>query len=395
MSTVLIPTFVEDLHAYAVAVRLEQMGHRPLLWHCSDMPERAAASVRFAGDGPPAVELHGLGLDAALADVDVFWNRRIGPPVLTTELLACDREIALRENERFVRSLQAACSDGRFAVNAADRARAAEDKVLQLGVARRVGLALPPTLVSNDPAAIRRFVVEHRDAGAVVKNFSPMGWQGGATVTVNFTARVTSAMLPRDAMLRLTPSIWQGYVDKAYEVRLTCMGAEQVAAALHSQQHETSRTDWRTVAPDNLGIARVDVPAGIAQRCTAMMRELDLRFGCFDFIVTPDGQWVFLELNQMGQFLWVEEAGADFPLLQMFCDFIVAKDPAWRYARSARSHGEAAFGDVQTEACERMLAACARHSRPERPPHVYVEPGDGAHAAHAKSPFAAAAVAAR
>lgn len=376
MTTVLIPTFVEDLHAYAVALRLEQMGHRPLLWHCSDLPERGSASLHFGDDRPPAPALRGIGLEVALDEVDVYWHRRIGRPLLTTPLVDCDREIVRGENERFIRSLANACAHGRWAVNAPRAAAAAEDKVLQLGLAQRIGLALPPTLVSNDPEAIRHFVAAHQREGAIVKNFSALGWQGAETVSVNFTARVTPGMLPRDAMLRLTPSIWQGYVDKAFEVRLTWMGAEPVAAALHSQRHAGSRTDWRTVEPGTLAIERIEVPADVAQRCAAMMQALDLRFGCFDFIVTQDGRWVFLELNQMGQFLWVEEAAPQFPLLQMFCDFIVSGDPHWR---ASRTGGGAAFADVRDDAGRRMMADIDRHGRHAQPPNVYREPGAPEH----------------
>lgn len=374
MSTLLIPTFVDDLHAYAVAVVLEQMGHRPVLWHCSDMPERSAASVLLEAGQSPRLHLylHGAMIDMSLDEVDVFWHRRIGSPVVTTELLACDRSIVINENERFVRSLLAQLSHGRFAVNDFQAARCAEDKVLQLAAAQRIGFELPDTLVSNDPATIRSFIARHEAEGVVVKNFSPMGWQGEDKVLVNFTAPVTAAQLPRDPMLRLTPSIYQRYVPKAYEVRVTCMGGEQIAAALHSQQNEESRVDWRTVVPQTLAIERIDMPPAVAQRCARYMADLGLHFGAFDFIVTPEGRWVFLELNQMGQFLWLEEANGELPLLQMFCDFLVSKDPAFRYSR--RGHGTG-YRDIYDETCERLRQAAATHLHPAMPPNVYAEPG--------------------
>ena len=370
MSVILIPTVVEDIHAYAAAIVLERMGHRALLWHCSDLPERESASVQVGPRQPTRLSLHSHEFDGALDDVDVFWNRRIGTPVVQTELLACDRVIAVNQSERFVRSLLASLSRDRFAVNAFSASRNAEDKVLQLTLAQRLGLDLPATLVSGDPAMIRRFVAAHEERGAVVKNFTPIAWKGDTKLSVNFTAKVTSAMLPRDGMLRLTPAIYQGYVPKRYEVRVTCMGGEQVAAALHSQHQPGSSTDWRAVAPHTLAIERIELPSAIAQQCKALMQALDLRFGCFDFIVTPDGRWVFLELNQMGQFLWLEEADAELPLLQMFCDFLVSKDPGFRYTRRGT---EARYADVVAEACERMQAATDVHCLPVEPPHVYVE----------------------
>ena len=72
----------------------------------------------------------------------------------------------------------------------------------------------------------------------------------------------------------------------------------------------------------------------MAEWCRALLRRLGLVFGCIDFIVTPEGEYVFLEVNQMGQFLWVELANPEFPLLQAFAEFLVSQDPEFRF-RSA------------------------------------------------------------
>ncbi len=37
------------------------------------------------------------------------------------------------------------------------------------------------------------------------------------------------------------------------------------------------------------------------------MKILNLTYGALDFIVTNDNQWYFLEINPMGQFLWIED----------------------------------------------------------------------------------------
>ena len=39
-----------------------------------------------------------------------------------------------------------------------------------------------------------------------------------------------------------------------------------------------------------------------------MLSYYNLVFGAFDYIVTPQNEWIFLELNPNGQWLWLEEA---------------------------------------------------------------------------------------
>ena len=231
-------------------------------------------------------------------------------------------------------------------------------------------MALPDTLVSNAPDRIRRFVATHESDGAIVKNFAPICWLTDGGAALNFTARLTSTMLPGDDVLRLTPAIYQAQVPKALEVRLTCIGAERVAVAIDSQQESAARLDWRGVAPDRLGMRRIDVPANVAAACDAFLAAMDLRFGCFDFVVTPQGQWVFLEINQMGQFLWIEESLPDLPLLQMFCDLLVQRDPDYRYHRRTRPIG---FSDVVEQAAAMMRDASADHQHPVVPPFVYTD----------------------
>ena len=51
----------------------------------------------------------------------------------------------------------------------------------------------------------------------------------------------------------------------------------------------------------------------------------EIVFGCFDLIVTPNGDVIFLEVNPMGQFLWIEYLCPEIQLLELFCEFLLAQ----------------------------------------------------------------------
>lgn len=53
-----------------------------------------------------------------------------------------------------------------------------------------------------------------------------------------------------------------------------------------------------------------------------MMSKLGIKIACFDFVVDEDGIYNFLELNQQGQFLWVEELLPGTRMLELFVDFL-------------------------------------------------------------------------
>ena len=52
----------------------------------------------------------------------------------------------------------------------------------------------------------------------------------------------------------------------------------------------------------------VELPEKVKHECKMMLANYNLVFGAFDYIVTPNNNWVFLELNPNGQWLWLEEA---------------------------------------------------------------------------------------
>jgi D-alanine-D-alanine ligase-like ATP-grasp enzyme len=38
-----------------------------------------------------------------------------------------------------------------------------------------------------------------------------------------------------------------------------------------------------------------------------LMSRLSLAYGAIDLVLTPDGRYIFLEINPNGQWLWIDE----------------------------------------------------------------------------------------
>ena len=358
----LIPTFPSDIHAVEVALVLEDRGHEAVLWHGSDFPTLHSASVAFDGDAFDW-ELTGLDLDGIRPPFDVVWYRRPTPPVLPETLHPADRDVARRECDDFMAGLYLLAAPDAFWVNPPP-IRRAELKPVQLREATRAGLAVPRTLMSNDPERIRRFLAEHRGR-TVYKPFYPAQWDQGDRVALLMTNEVRLEDLPSDDVLRLTPGIFQEKIEKAHELRVTILGEHVVTARLLSQESEKTRLDWRAggsslrVEPDRL-------PEEVEQACLRLMRSLGIVFGCFDFIVTPAGEPVFLEVNPAGQFLWVEEACPDLPLLAPFVDFLLARRRDFRWTPTPGFIRHADWHPIATARVDELVA---RHAAPV---NVYV-----------------------
>lgn len=205
---------------------------------------------------------------------------------------------------------------------------------------------MPATLYTNDPLAIRAFI---RDNGGriVFKTFRPMAWQDGETAWQPFTSQLTEENLVSVDLLSAVPGIYQALVPKAFEVRVTVMARCVLSAKVLSQQTREGRLDWRK-AYEEIVMEPFTLPPSIATGCIQILKKLGIVFGCFDFIVTPQGAYVFLEVNEMGQFLFVEYY-AGVPLLEAFSEFLLSGSPDFEWSpgatsisyRSVRDHASA------------------------------------------------------
>ena len=119
---------------------------------------------------------------------------------------------------------------------------------------------------------------------------------------------------------------------KAFELRITYFGNYPVAVKLRSQEHPKGQLDWRAIPTHELDIELYQLPEKIHEKCIALMEVFGLLFGCFDFIVTPKNEYYFLEINEQGQFLWIEELNSDIKMLDIFTQFLINKDKYFQYS---------------------------------------------------------------
>jgi hypothetical protein len=326
---IVILTEAEDIHAYAVAEALRIKGAEVALWHTTDFPSRSTETFRFETD---KLKISIAGADFQLTDARPVsvWRRRPAHVVPEASLHPADWEFAEIECTVFRRSALSIFAQDAFWVNPPDAANRASRKILQHKLALEVGLAVPDTVYTNDPQEIRSFIHGH-GGRAIYKPFRGSAWRSHESSWVPFTSEITEATLVHSDLLQLVPGIYQDLVPKAFELRITVMGHQAFTAKLLSQETESGRLDWRK-AYQELRMEPWELPSEIRPLCIDLMRRLGIVFGCFDFVVRPDGKIFFLEVNEMGQFLFVEHLTA-LPLLDSFSDFLLAGQADFVWSR--------------------------------------------------------------
>lgn len=212
-------------------------------------------------------------------------------------------------------------------IGSIEHERAADSKMLQLKVARECGFQVPETCFSNRKEDIVRFAQKHEQV--VLKSIeNAYVWdEANDREYVFYAQRVDSAQLadfPEETFSQ-TVSFVQNYVVKAFELRVTVVGEQVFACKIDSQglPADKGAVDWRQGYDYGLKQEAYSLPEECGLCCIAYLRKLGLNFGCFDFIVTPEGEYVFLECNPNGQWLWVELA-TGLPIAAAIADFLTS-----------------------------------------------------------------------
>jgi hypothetical protein len=343
-STVLIITNDHDEHASAVIEELQRRDVAVFRFHPEDFPHASTVSIEIR-DGQIAGEIRTAHHRLAFDDVCAAWYRRSRnlfsePPSMTSEKL--DQYIRAQSNA----TLSALCDSLQTLwVSHPAQLRRAEVKAQQLVGASKAGLKTPLTLISNGPDDAAAFVKSLGDAECAIKPLIAMGVTNDQGYRLPLTTTLPSGYALDS--VALAPTMFQPYVDKACELRVVVIGEKIFCARLNSQANEITRKDWR--AGDWKGAELEQevftLPNDVAASIQRLMRSFGINFASIDMILTPSGEYVFLELNPNGQWLWLE-IDLGLPLVCAMADLLTTyhtREPRGQAIDSAQTQPVAEY----------------------------------------------------
>jgi len=240
-----------------------------------------------------------------LMQVTAVWYRRFAPG----HALPADtpmRPAAVQESRATLAGLIEVLPA--FHLDAVADVRRAGVKPLQLRLAAELGLPVPRTLVTNDPEAVRHFASEC-PGGVVAKTLSSfvVHDEEGRELAV-YTSWVREEHLEDLDGLQLSPMQFQEWVPKAFELRCTVVGNRVFSAALDVGLLDRGKVDWRIEGSELAAAWRPhELPPEVEQALLSLLDKLGLNYAAIDLILTPDGRYVFLEVNPCGEFRWLND----------------------------------------------------------------------------------------
>ncbi len=319
---ILIVSAATDQAASAVERRLRARGVDVMRFDTGRFPSEARITVSYR-DGVPR---HTIRLDGQVVrfdEVTSVWFRRPSQckahPSITDEEV---RAVVEQDCAEFLNALW----DGMECLmlpGSPSVMKSAQRKPAHMARAKALGFDIAPTLFTNDP---QEFLDLYRDQeGRLIHKISAslalkqrMGTE---------FARLTCGVTRRDVMhaqsVSLAPIVFQAYVPKRVELRVTVVGDRVFAAEIHSQQSNRSHFDWRRYDLGATPYHRHELPEDVAERCVKLVAQCGLSYGTIDLILTPEDRYVFLELNSAGEYSWIEQV-TGLPISEAIADFLMA-----------------------------------------------------------------------
>ena len=174
-------------------------------------------------------------------------------------------------------------------------------KPYQLHQAQSFGFKIPRTIISNNFDAITEHFSSYKEI-----LYKPLSYYISPPKKILYANSVAMEDLPQHKEnISIAPCIFQKYIDKHYELRITVVGDNIFPVKIYSQENPNAKLDWRREQL-HLQYEAVTLDPALEKKILAFHEAMGLAYGAYDFIAENDGTYTFLEVNPVGQWLWLE-----------------------------------------------------------------------------------------
>ncbi|MEH2104785.1 MvdC family ATP-grasp ribosomal peptide maturase [Nostoc sp.] len=253
--------------------------------------------------------------------VQAVWMRRIWEPELSKELAPQYRQACIRESLATLDGFWDSLKGAKW-IDDLERINYASNKLRQLRIASEVGFVIPQTLVTNKAESAREFF--HQVNGKMVsKLLTALSYSMQANSSFFlYTSTVKEEDLQDAESLRYCPMVFQEQIPKQQELRVAYVNGHVFVGALDASVYAAAKVDWRKPGVEVGAWQHHELPDEVVRRLQAFMGKFGLLFGALDFIVTPSGEYVFLEVNPVGEWGMLER-DLDLPISSAIANALI------------------------------------------------------------------------
>ena len=163
--------------------------------------------------------------------------------------------------------------------------------------AQSVGLLIPSTIICNDKETLQTFYYQNNEKLITKSIGDPFGLNDLGFHY--FTSKIEIDKIPNKFGL----SLFQAMLVKLFELRIFYLHGEIFASAVFSQKDPQTQIDFRHYNREKPNrVIPYKLPQKQKQKICKLMKLAELNSGSIDMVVTEKREYVFLEVNPIGQF---------------------------------------------------------------------------------------------
>jgi ATP-GRASP peptide maturase of grasp-with-spasm system len=175
------------------------------------------------------------------------------------------------------------------------------NKLEILNIAKSVGLNIPDTLITMDKSDLISFQNKH--PRIISKAISENVHFSDSNYHFFYPNAIVEKVHLKEIPNRFQPTLFQQYIDKLFEVRIFIFSGKLFAGAIFSQSNDKTKVDYRNYDASNPNrLVPFSIPKSLKTKLIKLMKVARLNSGSVDLIYNERNEFIFLEINPVGQF---------------------------------------------------------------------------------------------
>lgn len=268
---------------------------------------------------------------------DVAWYRRFGRPSIAKKMKEFDFDFessesifsTIKRDRQVLKGFLFNELEIKEWLNPPELVSMNKLKVLKL--AAEIGLKIPPTIICTRKSVLLNFFSIHKEL--ILKSISEVPFISNKK---SFHTYLTHKIDPKDFEVipeNFVPSCFQKLIHKKYELRIFYLDGECYSMAIFSQKDSSTKVDFRNynTKHPNRNVP-YKLPNEISLKIKELMNVIGLNCGSIDIIKDVNGDYIFLEVNPVGQFGMVSRP-CNYYLEKKVAESLITKNEKWKKMR--------------------------------------------------------------
>jgi glutathione synthase/RimK-type ligase-like ATP-grasp enzyme len=205
-------------------------------------------------------------------------------------------------------------------INNPQRTFESENRLNQLLSAQRLGFSIPETLITNEMEAAKKFfkrfpkstivkVLHHHEIYLNQKSYRFL------------TNNIETSHLSKFNELTYAPVIFQKKIENDSEIRVTVINDKAFSCKISTIKEKRNFSDLHKIKEKELIFSEISLDKKIEKLCIKLNRKLGLLVSSIDFVQGKNGELLFLEINPIGDWNWIEKH-TNLPITKSMFDFV-------------------------------------------------------------------------